>query len=130
AGADPFQRMLAVKFIAIAQPVEAEGVLFKLLNPNEPVEIQRTVLETLNSLGGSEVTDYLIDNWISLSPGLRDLGITILTASEDRMERLADALEAGVIDRSEERRVGKSVDLGGRRIIKNKRRDEKNGAYK
>jgi putative membrane-bound dehydrogenase-like protein len=99
-GADPSQRVLAIKFLALAQPVEAEGVLFKLLNPNEPVEIQRTVLETLNSLEGSGVTDFLIDNWISLSPGLRDLGVTILTASEDRMERLAAALEAGVIDPS------------------------------
>lgn len=99
-GADPSQRILAIKFMALGEPEEAERGLIKLLNPNEPVEIQRTVLETLNSLGGTGVTDYLIDNWISLSPGLRDLGITILTASEDRMERLADALEAGVIDPS------------------------------
>src|SRR5690606_19380638 len=99
-GADPSQRVLAVKFMALAEPVEAEGVLFKLLNPNEPVEIQRTVLETLNSSGGSEVTDFLIDNWISLSPGLRDAGVIILTASEERMERFAAALEAGVIDHS------------------------------
>jgi putative heme-binding domain-containing protein len=92
--------MLAIRFMALAQPVEAEDVLFKLLNPNEPVEIQRAVLETLNSLGGIGVTDFLIGNWVSLSPGLRDLGISILTGSEDRMERLAGALEAGVIDHS------------------------------
>src|SRR5690606_8509272 len=99
-GVDPSQRMLAIKLMALATPVEAEGILFKLLNPNEPVEIQRAVLETLNTLGGTGITDYLIDNWISLSPGLRDLGVTILTASEERMERLATALETGVIDPS------------------------------
>lgn len=99
-GADPTQRMLAIKFMALAQPVEAEAVLFKLLNPNEPVEIQRTVLETLNSLSGTELADFLIDNWLALSPGLRDIGVTILTASEERMERLAGALEAGVVDPS------------------------------
>ena len=31
-------------------------------------------------------------------------------------------LECQVFDRSEERRVGKSVDLGGRRIIKKKKK--------
>src|SRR5437016_12664019 len=32
-----------------------------------------------------------------------------------------------LVERSEERRVGKSVDLGGRRIIKKKKKKRKNG---
>src|SRR2546422_6071263 len=37
----------------------------------------------------------------------------------------AEALVLGIDQRSEERRVGKGVDLGGRRIIKKKKRREK-----
>src|SRR3712207_7251570 len=45
----------------------------------------------------------------------------IAMTDEEAREILAAKLEAGSAFRSEERRVGKSVDLGGRRIIKKKK---------
>src|SRR5262252_10782448 len=47
------------------------------------------------------------------APGSKDVGAAV--ALEDRLRR----------ERSEERRVGKSVDLGGRRIIKKKKKKVK-----
>jgi len=99
-GADLSQRMLAIKFFAIVQPKEAEDGLLTLMNPNEPVEIQRTVLETLSPQEGTALVDFLIEEWPSLSPGLRDRAVAVLMASEERTERLAAALEKGGIDPS------------------------------
>src|SRR5256885_15854968 len=45
--------------------------------------------------------------------------------SKEQMDRVMGYIEAGKRDRSEERRVGESVDLGGRRIIKKKKRRRK-----
>src|SRR5581483_12295966 len=64
--------------------------------------------------------------------GIRDIGVTgvqtcalpIWITLHDFAEQPCDALVTAAltdIQRSEERRVGKSVDLGGRRIIKKKK---------
>src|SRR2546422_7461848 len=57
----------------------------------------------------------------------RDAGLELVPLDFRRLGPLARALEEvtdreGVDVRSEERRVGKSVDLGGRRIIKKKKK--------
>ena len=59
------------------------------------------------------------------SPGV---GETMGSKPEEDWEALARQVAADLErekQRSEERRVGKSVDLGGRRIIKKKKRDRK-----
>src|SRR2546425_11808032 len=50
----------------------------------------------------------------------RDVQTIALAGGKDPREALAD-----IVARSEERRVGKSVDLGGRRIIKKKKEKRK-----
>src|ERR1022692_1067226 len=44
----------------------------------------------------------------------------------EKMATLTEAVYGKLLSRSEERRVGKSVDLGGRRIIKKKKKKNKN----
>jgi putative membrane-bound dehydrogenase-like protein len=98
--ADPAERGLAVGFVALAEPETSMDRLVGLLNPNEPVEIQRTVLETLGSKSGTELLDLLIDEWPSLTPGIREQAIGLFMASEERRSKLVEALEAGTIDPS------------------------------
>ena len=80
--ADPAERALAIKLVALADPEVSMGLLMGLLNPNEPFEIQKTALETLSPLGGVELANLLIDGWASLRI------------------RLIEALEDGQIDPS------------------------------
>src|SRR5439155_5242596 len=60
--------------------------------------------------------------------GVQTCALPILTSAMPSSGAISAAPEIGTIStswlRSEERRVGKSVDLGGRRIIKKKKRKE------
>jgi len=97
---DPFERGLAVAFVALADPEASMDLLMGLLNPNEPFEIQRAALETLNPISGVGLANRLIDGWASLTPAIRDQAIAVLMASEERRSKLVEALEAGTIDPS------------------------------
>lgn len=98
--ADASERGLAVRFIALADFDTSADLLMGLLNPGEPFEIQKTVLETLNPLGGEALADRLISGWSSLTPSIRDQAIAVLTATEERRRRLIEALEEGLVDPS------------------------------
>src|SRR2546426_7276932 len=52
-----------------------------------------------------------------------------LNAADARADQDAEAVAVHLRGRSEERRVGKSVDLGGRRIIKKKKKRENRKQY-
>lgn len=98
--ADPVERSLAVAFVALVDPDASMDRLMALLNPNEPFEIQRAALETLNPIGGVGLANRLIEGWASLTPTIRDQAIAVLMASEERRRRLVEALEEGRIDPS------------------------------
>src|SRR5580658_2919615 len=58
---------------------------------------------------------------VRLGPSLPDGAASPIVATSASAMAVAPAAEALSVGRSEERRVGKSVDLGGRRIIKKKK---------
>lgn len=97
---DAAQRIVAVRFLALAQPETAKEQLLRLIHPGEPVEVQRAVVESLGAMEGVDLVDFLIHRWSTLSPALREQAIGVFMSSEQRMELLASALENGAVDPS------------------------------
>ncbi|MEX2591512.1 MAG: PVC-type heme-binding CxxCH protein [Anditalea sp.] len=98
--ADLQDRQLAIKVKVIADPQSIKEILTKLLVPNETFEIQKTAIETIRPKDGLEVAHFLIEQWPSLTPNIRDEVIGTFTTSEQRIRILLDALEKGTIDPS------------------------------
>src|SRR3712207_9215843 len=80
--------------------------------------------EAANVAGGMSESVPMVttcgDVWLTCS-NANFTGIARPDTDAAFAKRLSVASRASALGRSEERRVGKSVDLGGRRIIKNKK---------
>lgn len=93
-------RVFAVQLLALSGDDQSYDVLRDMLVPKEPIRIQRAALQAMHRLKGQEFVSYLIDQWPSLAPGLRDEAIRMLLSGEPSVRKLVEALENGVIDPS------------------------------
>ena len=71
-----------------------------LISPTEPTAIQLAALRTLSAIPGTMTSNYLSEQWASLTPALRDAGINSFMQGDDRIALLLDAIETGKIDPS------------------------------
>ncbi|MBL9131709.1 MAG: c-type cytochrome, partial [Verrucomicrobiaceae bacterium] len=89
------EKALALPVIVALAPLkQAFGVIFSLLAPSQPQELQLAALEALGSYREPAVADMLIDAWPKMTPALRDKATTILLSRTDRIAKLLDAIEA------------------------------------
>ncbi|GAA4439541.1 c-type cytochrome [Ravibacter arvi] len=93
-------RLHALAFLSINPDQALRPVFYRLLTPKEPVGLQKAALKVLGEMSGTEIADYLTDNWQQLSPQLRDAAIGLFLAGEERTRILIKALENNVIDPS------------------------------
>lgn len=99
-GADPAERNLAVRFMALARPSASAELLTDLLAPNVPSAVQQAALDAFGAAGGTETARLLIKRWPTLTPALRDMAIGVFLTSEEKIAMLIDALESGKIELS------------------------------
>ncbi|MDQ4140527.1 MAG: c-type cytochrome, partial [Bacteroidota bacterium] len=91
------QRALAVEFLALQNPKPYRDFLTGLINPREPLPVQLAALHTLSAIPDFTVNRFVLQQWPTLTPELRDAAINTFMSSPERIGLLLDALEAGKI---------------------------------
>ena len=94
------ERLEAIQFLSLGNPSQNADLLKRLISPTEPTAVQLAALRTLSAIPGTMISNYLSDQWASLTPALRDAGINSFMSGDDRITLLLDAIETGKIDPS------------------------------
>jgi putative membrane-bound dehydrogenase-like protein len=97
----PANRASAVDFMALSDPAPYASFLKKLVSPANPLPVQLSALKTLGVIPGEEITQYLLQQWSSLSPNSRNEAINTFIGSAPRVKLLLDAIESGTVNLSE-----------------------------
>lgn len=98
--ADPEWRTDAIQFLATAAPDEYSGQLTSVIHPQEAILVQKAAIRSLGKSREVEPCTFLLDQWTSLTPELRDEAINTFGSSEERMLLLLDAVEKSQVDPS------------------------------
>jgi putative membrane-bound dehydrogenase-like protein len=97
----PFMRVSSIDFMALRNPGANASFFKKLINPRNSLPVQLAALKTLGKIPGEDITQYLLQQWTSLSPDLRKEAIDAFIGSAPRVKLLLDAIESGVVKRAE-----------------------------
>lgn len=103
------ERLVSLKFLAVANAEQEEPLFKALLSPGEPLTVQLGALEALSRIEGVAVARFLLDDWPELTPKVRGQAVDLLLQTPDRIALLLDALEAGRVQ---------SASLGWRRSVR------------
>jgi putative membrane-bound dehydrogenase-like protein len=98
--AHPDRRTESIGFLSFGNPADYESTLKKLIAPHEPKAVQLAALKTLSAIPDETVSEFLLKQWPTLTPDLRDAGINTFMANEKRIKLLLDGLESGKIDQA------------------------------
>jgi putative membrane-bound dehydrogenase-like protein len=91
------ERALGIDFMALRNPKSHESFLKELINPTEPLPVQLSALKALGTIPDDTAPQYVLQQWTSLTPEIRDEAINIMMANPERISVLLDAMENGVI---------------------------------
>lgn len=91
------ERALGINFMALRNPESHEDFLKELINPTEPLPVQLSALQALGSIPDETAAQYVLQQWASLTPEIRDEAINIMMDNPERITILLNALENGVI---------------------------------
>lgn len=89
------QRALAIQFLALRNPQPDAAFLQGLVTPREPLPVQLAALRTLSAIPDQTVSRFVLAQWPTLTPGIRDAAIQTFMSGAGRITLLLDALEAG-----------------------------------
>jgi len=98
------KRAEAVNLMALQNPKNDVAFLESLITPDGPTDIQLAAIQALNKIPGTTVSVFLLKNWPSLSPGIRDAALnTFITEpfSVPRLSLLLQSIAKGKITRGE-----------------------------
>src|SRR6185312_12244664 len=71
----PAKRAEAINLMALQNPKNDVAFLESLITPNVPIDIQLAAVRALNKIPGTTISVFLLKNWTSLSPGIRDAAL-------------------------------------------------------
>ncbi len=91
------ERTSAIKFLALANPKPYASLLTGLIQPREPLSVQLAALHTLSVIPDLTVNQFVLQQWPTLTPEIRDAAINTFMSDPERISLLLDALEAGKI---------------------------------
>jgi putative membrane-bound dehydrogenase-like protein len=94
------KRAQAINFLALRNPASHTSFLKELIVPGEPLPVQLAALKALSAIPDQTVSQYVLEQWPSLTPEIRDPAISTFMADPDRIRLLLDALEAGHIQQA------------------------------
>jgi putative membrane-bound dehydrogenase-like protein len=93
-------RAEAIRSLATASYEVARAVLPELLEARQPRDVQVAAIQTLSRFREEEIAPMIIEAWRGFSPGVRNEAAEALFARTERLARLLDAMERGVIQSS------------------------------
>ncbi len=91
------QRVVAVSFLAYADYKSAGATLEKLLDPQQPTEIQTAAVRALGQMSDATALKSLVtrEHWASFTPSIRDAAVTAILSRTNQTDVLFDAVEKG-----------------------------------
>jgi len=88
-------RRLAARLVAFAPVSEALEALGEALQPDESVELQIAVVQSLSAISSKDVAETLVEAWPRMSPRVRREATEALFRRDERLVVLLDALREG-----------------------------------
>jgi putative membrane-bound dehydrogenase-like protein len=98
------KRAEAINLMALQNPKSDVAFLESLINPDGPTDIQLAAINTLNKIPDTSISIFVLKNWPSLSPGIRDAALnTFITEpfSVPRLSLLLQSIAKGKITKGE-----------------------------
>ncbi len=92
--ADLALREDAVRLLAVYVGHKQATAWGNLLSPEEPVSLQKTVLEAMRQSDATNCAPVILKRWPTLSPAVRDEAMNVFFENDFTMKKLLDALEA------------------------------------
>lgn len=93
-------RVDLLRFVASVNPESNEDLLRHFLDSKFPEPLRMAAAQGLARIKGKESTRYLLDQWRSLTPAVREAALAALFRSRGKVPILIDSLESGVIQPS------------------------------
>jgi len=100
----PDKRAEAINLMALQNPENEVGFLESLITPDEQTDIQLAAIQALNKIQGTRVSQFLLKNWATLSPGIRDAALNTFISepfSVPRLSLLLESISKGTITKAE-----------------------------
>jgi putative heme-binding domain-containing protein len=94
-------RIAAVQGLALGALEQVAQPLGELLSPQQSKELQLAALRTLDTFGGVEPANLVIERWSKLSPETRRSALDLLVSRAERAMQLLEAIAAKEIPGSE-----------------------------
>ena len=95
------RRAEAINFLALGNPGRDSTMLKELIVPSEPLPVQLAALQTLSSIPGPMVSEYVLEQWQIMTPDVRSAALPTFLDNEDRTDLLLDAIETGQIKKTD-----------------------------
>jgi putative membrane-bound dehydrogenase-like protein len=94
-------RLVAVRFLAVADAATARQSLPDLLEARQPAAVQLGVIQALGEVLDRSAAQQLIARWRSMSPSVRREAIEVLFSRRDALLVLIDAIGRGAVPASD-----------------------------
>jgi putative membrane-bound dehydrogenase-like protein len=95
------ERAVAIDMLTLGNAAPYADRLISLVTPNQELPVALAATRTLETLPGDTFATYLVDNWKSLTPELKDPAVRVLMSRPSATSKLLDGIEAGAIQASD-----------------------------
>ena len=98
------KRAEAINLMALQNLKNDVAFLESLITPDGPTDIQLAAIQALNRIPGTTVSEFLLKDWPSLSPGIRDAALNTFISepfSVPRLSLLLQSISKGTITKAE-----------------------------
>ncbi len=98
------KRAEAINLMALQNPKQEAAFLESLITPDAPRDIQLAAIQALSKIPDTTVSIFLLKNWTSLFPGIKDAALnTFITEpfSVPRISLLLQSISKGTITKAE-----------------------------
>ncbi len=93
-------RAQMLEFLLLSDPTPYKMSLKEFIKPSEEPEVQIMALQVYEKVPGTEVAEYILDNWEFMTPKVREVALDVMMSEKDRIELLITALEKNEILKS------------------------------
>ncbi len=87
-------------FLLLSDPTPYKMSLEEFIKPSEEPEVQTMALRIYGKVPGTEVAEYILDNWQFMTPRVREVALDAFMSEPDRIELLLAAIEKNEILKS------------------------------
>ncbi len=91
------ERVSALNILSLGNPAPYTDFLETLITPREPLPVQLAALHTLDAIPDQTVTDYVLAQWATLTPQVREEALNMFFSGKERIKQLLEAIAGGTI---------------------------------